>query len=90
MLSFQSLDAAKFDFSDDAWDKKVMKDYTIIKKDNIEYLQFNKLLDQLQQDKKIYIEYDKSELEKKKAERLSKEKSSIKVKKVFKILWIIF
>ena len=28
-------------------------------------LQFNKLLDQLQQDKKIYIEYDKSELEKK-------------------------
>ena len=31
-----------------------------------------------------------SELEKKKAERLSKEKSSIKVKKVFKILWIIF
>ena len=28
-------------------------------------LQFNKLLDQLQQDKKIYIEYDKEELEKK-------------------------
>ncbi len=29
MLSFQSLDAAKFDFTDEAWDKKVMKDYTV-------------------------------------------------------------
>lgn len=29
MLSFQSLDVAKYDFKDDAWDKKVMKDYTV-------------------------------------------------------------
>lgn len=29
MQSFQSLDAAKFDFSDEAWDQTLMKDYTI-------------------------------------------------------------
>lgn len=29
LQSFQSLDAAQYDFSDDAWDKTLMKDYTV-------------------------------------------------------------
>lgn len=29
MLSFQSLDVANYDFTDNAWDEKVMKDYTV-------------------------------------------------------------